>query len=83
MLRMKKRWKTSITTQQRLIARARRPVHRALLGRLEGEPVMRFTHRICTGVIGSVMPSSGATTMVMASPALVGRVKLMPFLMLS
>ena len=45
--------------------------------------VIRLTQRICIGVIGNVIPNSKATTMVMASPALVGNVQLMTFLMLS
>ena len=45
--------------------------------------VIRLIHRICTGVTGSVMPSSSATMIVIASPALVGSVQLMTFLMLS
>ena len=45
--------------------------------------VTRFTHRIWIGVTGSVMPSSSARMMVVASPAFVGSVQLMTFLMLS
>ena len=45
--------------------------------------VMRLIQRICTGVTGSVMPKSNATMMVVASPAFVGNVQLITFLMLS
>jgi hypothetical protein len=75
--------------EQRLVARPRRAAHGVLLGRLEGQRDAQrdrgdqVDHRICTGVIGSVMPNSSATMMVMASPPLVGRVQLMTFLMLS
>ena len=45
--------------------------------------VTRLTHRICTAVIGSVIPRNSARMMVKASPALVGRVQLITFLRLS
>ena len=45
--------------------------------------MIRFTQRICTAVIGSAMPANSATMMVIASPALVGKVQLITFLMLS
>ncbi len=37
--------------------------------------VMRLIQRICTAVIGSAMPAKRATMIVIASPALVGRVQ--------
>ena len=40
-------------------------------------------HRICTAVIGKVMPSSKATTIASASPPLVGRVQATTLRMLS
>ncbi len=45
--------------------------------------VIMLIHRICTAVMGSAMPARSARTMVIASPALVGRVQLITFLMLS
>lgn len=45
--------------------------------------VIMFTHRICAGVIGSMVPNATAARIVMASPPLVGRMKVMAFLMLS
>ena len=45
--------------------------------------VIMFTHRIWIGEMGRLNPSSSARTTVMASPALVGSVQLMTFLILS
>lgn len=45
--------------------------------------VIMLIHRIWIGVTGSVRPNSSATTIVIDSPTLVGRVQLMTFLMLS
>jgi ubiquinone/menaquinone biosynthesis C-methylase UbiE len=45
--------------------------------------VIMLTHKIWIGVIGSAMPDASATIMVASSPALVGSVQLMTFLMLS
>jgi hypothetical protein len=45
--------------------------------------VIMFTHRICTGVMGSARPSRMAAIRVSASPPLVGRMKRMAFLRLS
>jgi hypothetical protein len=42
-----------------------------------------FTQRICTGVIGSVRPSSSATMSASDSPPLTGSRKTMAFLRLS
>jgi hypothetical protein len=45
--------------------------------------VTMFTHRICTGVIGSSPPSAIATTITPASPPLVGSMKAIAFFRLS
>ena len=45
--------------------------------------VIRFTHSIWIGVTGNIIPSISARMMADASPALVGKVQLMTFLMLS